>query len=614
MSNYYSNDILEKSKESAKIDKKFSEYKLKFNSNYMEIKNSLNEIQDNIINYNSELKKLEKFLNEINEHDKNYRDIIKRLNKLCEYLEESITIEKIINQLSNNQQVINMAEYISIYNRVKKIYKFFEDSKLKEKEDFMSKLNNLMSKGFKEFEELFYVLLKRYEQMKSAQNTEKNNIEKINLLDNIRKLSVCLQDEKIGFNFTSKFVAERRQKIKDKLDENTIFSKTINKQKYEKGSFELIKLFIESISIYQNEEKYIKFIFSECDKSLHEKILKEIMKQPLSQIISLFAKLIANHKRFDNSLAHSMPVEYFKNLDVIDLWVQQIETFYNNNIKNNNVEEYKQIVGFISQIKNFCIIYIANFLEKVEKLNEEKIENENLLNITIDTISFISSLVIYKNAYSILMQMIKENNNKNNINKDLSPSSFIIILVDKIEEKSKVLLKKYPPLKNILIINNFFYIHSKITQPPLSEFFQKDYFSQLKNKINSNSKEYLKNSWKKIAEITFNDKNDIVYEKGTNELKATSKEMIKKRFITFNEEMKLNLKIQQHIQIIDKNIEMSMIKNNISYICKRYQIVLDRYKNINFTKNIDKIILYKNVEQIEQELKTYFSVNMNYNI
>jgi len=614
MSDYYANDILEKGKESAKIDKKFSEYKLKFNSNYMEIKNSLNEIQDNIINYNSELKKLEKFLNEINEHDKNYRDIIKRLNKLCEYLEESITIEKIINQLSNNQQVINMAEYISIYNRVKKIYKFFEDSKLKEKEDFMSKLNNLMSKGFKEFEELFYVLLKRYEQMKSAQNTEKNNIEKNNLLDNIRKLSVCLQDEKIGFNFTSKFVAERRQKIKDKLDENTIFSKTINKQKYEKGSFELIKLFIESISIYQNEEKYIKFIFSECDKSLHEKILKEIMKQPLSQIISLFAKLIANHKRFDNSLAHSMPVEYFKNLDVIDLWVQQIETFYNNNIKNNNVEEYKQIVGFISQIKNFCIIYIANFLEKVEKLNEEKIENENLLNITIDTISFISSLVIYKNAYSILMQMIKENNNKNNINKDLSPSSFIIILVDKIEEKSKVLLKKYPPLKNILIINNFFYIHSKITQPPLSEFFQKDYFSQLKNKINSNSKEYLKNSWKKIAEITFNDKNDIVYEKGTNELKATSKEMIKKRFITFNEEMKLNLKIQQHIQIIDKNIEMSMIKNNISYICKRYQIVLDRYKNINFTKNIDKIILYKNVEQIEQELKTYFSVNMNYNI
>ena len=611
-SDYYTTDILDKGKESAKIDKKFNDYKLKFNSNYLEIKNSLNEIQDNIINYNSELKKLEKFLNEINEHDKNYREIIKRLNKLAEYLQETINIEKIINQLSNNQQVINMQEYISIYNRVKAIYKFFEESKLHEKEDYLNKLNNMMSKGFKEFEELFYVLLKKYEQMKLAKNTEKNNNEKSKLLEKIRKLSVCLQDEKIGFNFTSKFVVERRQKIKDKLEEVTLFSKTLNKQKYEKGSSELIKLFIESISIYENEEKYIKFIFSECDKTLHEKILKEIMKQPLGQIITLFTKLISNHKRFDNSLAHSMPVEYFKNLDVIDLWVQQISPFYNNKIKISNPEEYKNINEFISQIKKFCSIYIKNFLDKVEKLNDENIENENLLNITTDTIDFLSSLIMYNNAYSLIQQELKQNKENNNI--DLSPRNFILILVEQLEEKSKILLKRYRPLKNILLINNYFYIHSKISKQPLSEFFDKNDLSKIKEKINLNSKEYLKNTWKKIAEITFNDKNDIVYEKETNELKATSKELIKKRFITFNEEMKINLKVQQHIQIIDKNIEMLMIKNNISYVTKRYQIVLDRYKNVNFSKNVDKIILYKNIEQIEQELRTYFSIHMDYQI
>ena len=611
-SDYYTTDILDKGKESAKIDKKFNDYKLKFNSNYLEIKNSLNEIQDNIINYNSELKKLEKFLNEINEHDKNYREIIKRLNKLAEYLQETINIEKIINQLSNNQQVINMQEYISIYNRVKAIYKFFEESKLHEKEDYLNKLNNMMSKGFKEFEELFYVLLKKYEQMKLAKNTEKNNNEKSKLLEKIRKLSVCLQDEKIGFNFTSKFVVERRQKIKDKLEEVTLFSKTLNKQKYEKGSSELIKLFIESISIYENEEKYIKFIFSECDKTLHEKILKEIMKQPLGQIITLFTKLISNHKRFDNSLAHSMPVEYFKNLDVIDLWVQQISPFYNNKIKISNPEEYKNINEFISQIKKFCSIYIKNFLDKVEKLNDENIENENLLNITTDTIDFLSSLIMYNNAYSLIQQELKQNKENNNI--DLSPRNFILILVEQLEEKSKILLKRYRPLKNILLINNYFYIHSKISKQPLSEFFDKNDLSKIKEKINLNSKEYLKNTWKKIAEITKKNKNDIVYEKESNELKATSKELIKKRFITFNEEMKINLKVQQHIQIIDKNIEMLMIKNNISYVTKRYQIVLDRYKNVNFSKNVDKIILYKNIEQIEQELRTYFSIHMDYQI
>ena len=600
--NYYNNDPLEK-KESEKIDKKFNDYKIKFNSKYLQIKNSLNDIQDNIINYNTEIKKLDEFLNEINEHDKNYREIIKKFNKLVEYLQETITIEKIINQLAQNQQVINMTEYISIYKKIKEISKFFEESKLQDKNDYLNKLNNLMGRGFKEFEDLFYVLLKRYEQMKSQQNSDKNNNEKLNLLNKIRKLSICLQDEKIGFNFTTKFVSERKQKIKDKIDEMIVFSKTLNKQRYEKGTSELSKILLESLIIYENEEKYIKFIFAECEPALHEKTLREIMKQPLNQILNLFAKLILNHKKYDDSLAHSMPMDYFMNLDIVDLWIEKISNFYNSKIKNSNPDEYKSIISYISKINKFCSLYITNFLSKVETLNDEKIENENLLNITTDTISFISALIIYHNAYTYLQQ-------ENNL--DLSPKNFITILVNKIEEKSNSLLKKYPPLKNILLINNFFYIHSKIAKDPLDHFFDKEYFGKLKEKVNINSKDYLKNTWRKVIEITFNENNDIAYEKDTNELKATSKELIKKRFTTFNEEMKINLKIQQHMQIIDKNIEKSMVKNNINFVCKRYRVILEKYRNIKFTKNEDKIILYKNIEQVEQELKTYFSINMHY--
>ena len=597
---YYNNDLIDKEKESAKIDKKFNDYKLKFNDKYLQIKGSLNEIQDNIINYNSELKKLDAFLKEINEHDKNYKEIIGKFNKLAEYLQETITIEKIINQLSSNQQVINMSEYISIYNKIKEIYKFFENSKLQDKNDFLNKLNNLMGRGFKEFEDLFYVLLKRYEQMKSMPNNEKNNNEKMNLLNKIRKLSVCLQDEKIGFNFTSKFVTERKQKIKDSIEQKTVFAKTLNKQRYEKGTSDLSKILNESLLIYESEEKYIRFIFAECDKALHEKCLKEIMKEPLNQILFLFSKLVGNHKKFDSSLAHSMPLDYFINLDVIDLWKEKIYNFYNSKFRITNPDEYKKIIAYVDQVNKFCSKYISNFLSKVEKLNDEKIENENILNITIDTISFITSLVTYHNAYTSLQE---------ESNLDLSPKNFITKLVQKIEEKSNILLKKYPPLKNILLINNIFYIHSKIIQEPLSKYFDKDVTTKLKDKINTNSKEYLKNTWRKVIEITFSHKDDIAYEKGTNELKATSKEMIKKRFNTFNDEMKLNLKIQQHIQIIDKNIEKSMVKNNIKYITKNYQEILNKYQNVNFSKNIDKVIIYKNIEQVSNELQTYFSIS-----
>ena len=597
---YYNNDSLENNKDSVKLDKKFNDYMSKFNNKYIQIKSSLSEIQDNIINYNSEVNKLDDFLNEINEHEKNYREIINKFNKLAEYLQETITIEKVIHQLASNPQVINMSEYISIYNKVKEIYKFFEESKLQDKNDYLNKLNSLMGRGFKEFEDLFYVLLKRYEQMKTQQNNEKNNNEKNNLLNKLRKLSVCLQDEKIGFNFTSKFVLDRKQKLKDKMDEMVMFSKTLNKQRYERGTSDLYKQLIESMSIYENEEKYIKFIFYECDSALHEKTLREIMKQPLSQIITSFTKLLYNHKKFDNSIAHSLPMDYFINLDIADLWIEKISPFYDSKIKISNPDEYKRILGFIEQINKFCLVYMENFLSKVDILNDEKIENETLLNITIDTISFISSSILYYNEYASLQTMSKL---------DLSPKNFITKLVQKIEEKSNTLLKKYPPLKNILLINNIFYIHSKIIQEPLSKYFDKDVTTKLKDKINTNSKEYLKNTWRKVIEITFSHKDDIAYEKGTNELKATSKEMIKKRFNTFNDEMKLNLKIQQHIQIIDKNIEKSMVKNNIKYITKNYQEILNKYQNVNFSKNIDKVIIYKNIEQVSNELQTYFSIS-----
>ena len=143
-------------------------------------------------------------------------------------------------------------------------------------------------------------------------------------------------------------------------------------------------------------------------------------------------------------------------------------------------------------------------------------------------------------------------------------------------------------------------------------FFDKEYTKSLKEKVNVNSKDYMRNTWRKTIEITFSEKDDIEYDMETKELKATSKEKKKKRFTTFNDEMALNLKLQQHIQIIDKNIEKSMVKNNITFITKRYQMILDKYRNYQFSKNVNKIIIYKNTEQITEELKTYFNLNMDY--
>ena len=101
----YQNDGLEKGKESEKITKKFNDYKLKFSSKYSQIKGSLNQIEDNIINYNSEIKKLEGFLNEINQHDKKYKDIIDLINNiLTPYFEKLCPEEETrnLNEIDTN--------------------------------------------------------------------------------------------------------------------------------------------------------------------------------------------------------------------------------------------------------------------------------------------------------------------------------------------------------------------------------------------------------------------------------------------------------------------------------------------------------------------------------
>ena len=184
------------SNETDSINKKFMEYQVKFNKSYSKIKNSLNNIQDNLINYKSELKKLEDFLYIINEHERNYKLIKNEFNLLITNLQNSIDIEKIINEFSNNQQLINMNEYITLYKKVKNILNFFKNSKFQDKDDFIMNLTKIMYKGFKIYQDAFYILLKRYDQIILNTNVNQSNIisekekkERETLLNKIKKLS-----------------------------------------------------------------------------------------------------------------------------------------------------------------------------------------------------------------------------------------------------------------------------------------------------------------------------------------------------------------------------------------------------------------------------------------
>ena len=580
------------------INKKFMDYQTKFHKSYSNIKDSLNKIQDNIINYKSELKKLEDFLYIINEHEKNYKLIKIQFDSLIKNLQNTINIEKLINEFTKNQQLISMNEYITLYKKVKNILNFFKNKTFQDKDDFIQNLIKLMYKGFKVYQDAFYILLKRYDQILLNNNlSEKEKTEKESLLNKINKLSQCLQDPDINFDFTDNLIKEHSNKICMRINEIKVTSLKNYGQQYSKGIGYIVKILIETSSTFQNEENYINNILNGCTDKLKQKVLSGIIENPIEKIIQSIQDLNNLNKKYDSSSITSGFFGFFHSLDILDIWVEKILKIYREIIQKYYKEKFDKINECIIFLGNFCNEYITNFYDKICILNYEKIESENVLNITNDTVFFITNLMNFKIGFKTLTQ---------SSDIDISPINFLTVLIEKIEEKSVILIKKYPPLKYLLLINNIYYIILRFQSNEFEEYITKAFIDSLKEKIENYIQEYLKCTWNKIDECTFDDKEVIVYENESKNLKATSKELIKKKFSVFNETMKVNLKFQQHIQIIDRSIEQRLIDENIKYLCKRYQEFYDKYNDTGFTRFRNKYIVYMNQGDVEQDLKLYF--------
>ena len=580
------------------INKKFMDYQTKFHKSYSNIKDSLNKIQDNIINYKSELKKLEDFLYIINEHEKNYKLIKIQFDSLIKNLQNTINIEKLINEFTKNQQLISMNEYITLYKKVKNILNFFKNKTFQDKDDFIQNLIKLMYKGFKVYQDAFYILLKRYDQILLNNNlSEKEKTEKENLIKKINKLSQCLQDPDINFDFTETLIKEHSNKICMRINEIKGTSLKNYGQQYSKGIGYIVKILIETSSTFQNEENYINNILNGCTDKLRQKVLSGIIENPIEKVIQSIQDLNNLNKKYDSSSITSGFFGFFHSLDILDIWVEKILKIYREIIQKYYKEKFDKINECIIFLGNFCNEYITNFYDKICILNYEKIESENVLNITNDTVFFITNLMNFKIGFKTLTQ---------SSDIDISPINFLTVLIEKIEEKSVILIKKYPPLKYLLLINNIYYIILRFQSNEFEEYITKAFIDTLKEKIENYIQEYLKCTWNKIDECTFDDKEVIVYENESKNLKATSKELIKKKFSVFNETMKVNLKFQQHIQIIDRSIEQRLIDENIKYLCKRYQEFYDKYNDTGFTRFRNKYIVYMNQGDVEQDLKLYF--------
>ena len=121
--------------------------------------------------------------------------------------------------------------------------------------------------------------------------------------------------------------------------------------------------------------------------------------------------------------------------------------------------------------------------------------------------------------------------------KEFSVQLTINTMINKLEHKSHHLEKKYPPLKYIFLINNIYFVLSKIRQPDLGKYVEKTFANTLNERIKEYTHSYLECTWKKILNETLNENNYnsiVIYENDGKTLKNSSREMIKKKFAVIN--------------------------------------------------------------------------------
>lgn len=465
-----------------------------------------------------------------------------------------------------------------------------------------------MKKGFKVFESSFYNILKRYSNI----NKEENENEKNNLLNKLKTLAECLSDPKFDYHFTGRLITQRSDYIISQLTQKRI---ALSKKTSYDADVELpqtsilSQLFSELSVLIEKEQEYIFTILESCQPKLQVSVYKLIISKPLEYVITYLKELpkkelslnnLFNLIDFDNSWIEKYK-ESMKNC-VLSLEISELSNNNTSNTNNNSINNtsiYSLLEAEVSEIESAIKLYIKSFLAQINTLNE-RLENENVLPITNKTITFFNKII--KFPYFLKSVDIKDFNTYSVVNK------FILLL----EQKSVSFEKNYSPLRWLFLINNVFFIYSKIKNK--QEFLDSYNSFNINNdnsleKILSKIEENYINSyneacWKKVIE----EFNSVKYEfKENNVLKNSSKENAKKAFVLFNETMSTHLKIQKQLKIIDSQLENSLIESSINYISNEYDKFLSGYLKQPESSLSEKFIKYENSSEIKNDIKMFFS-------
>ena len=436
------------------------------------------------------------------------------------------------------------------------------------------------------------MIIRRYDSIEINSNTEN---ERMNLLNKIRSLAECLQDQDLQYNFTEKIIKEYSNRICIQIEDIKInYPKSINEDNYEKNCGLFTIILIEVEKLFKLSQEKIHNIFQTCRRDFARKIYTEIIEEPLEKLVDLLNEILKKIQK-----PNVKKIDFYLCVDAVNIFHEKLKFSFDNLIHDYDDDLSESLLSTINKIEQECFNFIENEVNKISQENSKTV-NESISDLTNKSIRFLNKICIFDSFFKRMINLMDSS-------KKINPDDIINILIERLEKNSTQLEKKYFPLKYLFLLNNLSYVQIKAQAIPLNNFITKPLIEKLNEKSKEYFNSYLFHTWNKVEEITFNqnDLNNICNADGT--LKSNGKDLIKKKFTVFNEIMILNLKFQQNAQIVESYIEKEIIKSNIETIVKRYMNFYNKFANLNFTKVKDKVVIYNNESDVERDLKLYFS-------
>lgn len=363
------------------------------------------------------------------------------------------------------------------------------------------------------------------------------------------------------------------------------------------------------LKLIQSENQLMQFIIPE-ERQIP--IFSQLVAETLTAYFTDAEALCASAKRVQNKLDHSsiqMILPVLKYLYVV-------KPDFNTLLKVMNVDTRKIFLNVISLFEETGRNILHDFQEKLQESDKHvnMPKDGTVHQITSNVTIFLEELIQYLDTTAAILSSSDSKSPTEDINSKEIVSTYISTILSGLSSNLNIKAKFYDTsaLRYIFLLNNFNYIVKSLHKIDIMTMLQEHGHPNLGNDYDDEIKDALKKyekSWTRVSQHLEMDPGDKVLEAaGKGHLKDKHKQAIKDKFKGFNTELEDIQQLHRQFTVPDMMLKKRIFDRICGLIVPKYSDFLARYRDVHFTKNVEKYVKY-DLDKVRSLIASVYDVD-----